>query len=387
MVRYHAGDGQGPFTPMAQETTDRPITAPEAAGNGGRAARPALMRHRRRGEIPGARRTGCLIRTQTHLRPAALLAALALHACAPAAPESHAVGMLEWERVELTAEVSEPIVALAVSEGDEVAAGDVIAQLDAARALARIEEARAARDEARARLSELEHGPRHERISEARARLTGAEQILQVRVRELRRLGDLAARDLASAEDVDRARAIRDAARADRDAARALLAELEAGTRRERVEQAAHALARAEAILQRLYIDRDRLMLRAPRPALVDSLLFEEGERPRAGEVVAVLLDGTRRYARVYVPEPIRVHVRPGDPAEIFVDGLGSGLAGRVRTVAREATFTPYFALTEHDRGRLSYVAEVDLVGGEAALPAGVPVEVRFPRAARVAAK
>ncbi len=295
--------------------------------------------------------------------------------------------MLEWERVELTAEVSEPIVAFAVSEGDEVAAGDVIAQLDPARALARIEEARAARDEARARLSELEHGPRRERISEARARLTGAEQILQVRERELRRLDELAARDLASAENVDRARAVRDAARADRDAARALLAELEAGTRRERVEQAAHALARAEATLQRLYIDRDRLMLRAPRPALVDSLLFEEGERPRAGEVVAVLLDGTRRYARVYVPEPIRVHVRPGDPAEIFVDGLGSGLAGRVRTVAREATFTPYFALTEHDRGRLSYVAEVDLVGGKAALPAGVPVEVRFPRAARVAAK
>ena len=54
-------------------------------------------------------------------------------------------------------------------------------------------------------------------------------------------------------------------------------------------------------------------------------------------------------------------------------------LAGRVRTVSSEAVFTPFFALTERDRGRLSYLAEVDLVEPRAAeLPTGLPVEVRF---------
>ncbi|MGH7337050.1 MAG: hypothetical protein ACREI7_05705, partial [Myxococcota bacterium] len=41
--------------------------------------------------------------------------------------------------------------------------------------------------------------------------------------------------------------------------------------------------------------------------------------------------------------------------------------------------FTPYYALTERDRGRLTYVAKVDLEGEAArALPTGLPLEVEL---------
>ena len=41
--------------------------------------------------------------------------------------------------------------------------------------------------------------------------------------------------------------------------------------------------------------------------------------------------------------------------------------------------FVGFFALTERDRGRLVYVAEIDLVEPEArVLPSGVPVEVEL---------
>ena len=47
------------------------------------------------------------------------------------------------------------------------------------------------------------------------------------------------------------------------------------------------------------------------------------------------------------------------------------------RYLAIDAEFTPYYSLTEADRSRLSYLAEVELDGAAAAeLPAGVPVEV-----------
>jgi HlyD family secretion protein len=47
--------------------------------------------------------------------------------------------------------------------------------------------------------------------------------------------------------------------------------------------------------------------------------------------------------------------------------------------VASDASFTPYYALTERDRGRLVYVAKVDLIDLAAAeLPTGLPVEVVF---------
>ena len=71
----------------------------------------------------------------------------------------------------------------------------------------------------------------------------------------------------------------------------------------------------------------------------------------------------------------------PGTRARIRVDGRDREFEGLVRWVSSDEAFTPHFALTEHDRSQLVYLAEVDLVEPEAReLPAGVPVEARFDR-------
>jgi HlyD family secretion protein len=308
-----------------------------------------------------------------------IIAALALAGCNTG--EEVAVGALEWDRVELIAEASEPIIEIARREGEQVARGDLILRLDPRRMLARLTEAQAARDEAAARLAELERGPRAERIAEARARLRGAQEQLEIRRRELRRLQQLAKDKLASPGSVDTARRELDAALAERDRARATLDELESGTTSEELDQARQALARAEAAVRAAEVDLERLSVRAPVTGRLDDLPYELGEQPPVGNVVAVLLTGERPYARVYVPEAQRIRVTPGTRAEVHVDGLAEPLAGTVRRVAADPTFTPYFALTEYDRGRLSYLAEVDLEGAVGELPAGVPVQVTFPDA------
>ena len=91
-----------------------------------------------------------------------------------------------------------------------------------------------------------------------------------------------------------------------------------------------------------------------------------------------MLLSGEQPHARVYVPERLRASVRAGSPATLFVDGVSEPVKGRVRWVATEAAFTPYFALTERDRGRLSYVAKIDIVEAGERLPDGVPLEAVF---------
>ena len=91
-----------------------------------------------------------------------------------------------------------------------------------------------------------------------------------------------------------------------------------------------------------------------------------------------MLADGPP-YARVHVPEPIRARVHPGLGARVMVDGVKGGFSGRVRTVSHDAAFTPFYALTDKDRGRLAYLAEVDLLDSAARqLPTGVPVQVTF---------
>ena len=289
------------------------------------------------------------------------------------------VGQLESDRVELTAEVAEPIVERPVIEGASVTEGDLILQQDTARVEARIAEARAALLEARARLDELIRGPRKELIVAARANVEGAERELEFREAELDRAQQVFDRKLSSAERVDRARSARDGALASLEALQAKLEELLTGTTIEELSQAEQAVQQAEAKITALEIDLQRHATIAPVDAVVDSFLFEVGERPAVGQPMAILLSGRQPYARVYVPESLRVRIAPGMAARVFVDGLETPVDGRVRWVASEAVFTPYFALTERDRGRLSYVAKVDLLGRDTRLPDGVPVEVEFP--------
>lgn len=314
------------------------------------------------------------------IEPSALLlfAALALAGCDT--PEPMAMGQTAWERVELISEAAEPITAIEAREGDRVAEGAVILRQDPERVAAQLEQAQSARDQAAARLAELERGPRSERIDEARARLEGAESRLANAGKQLDRIRDLLDRDLSTPAARDDAEAARDAARSEVNQARAALSALLEGTTIEELDQAEAALAQAEARTRELRVTLERLTVRAPRAGVVDALPFEAGERPPAGATVAVLLAGEAPYARVYVPEPQRVRLAPGDRVPVHVDGLAEPLEGRVRFVASDSAFTPFFALTEHDRSRLSYLAEIDLPGAAGRdLPAGIPVQVAIP--------
>jgi HlyD family secretion protein len=313
------------------------------------------------------------------LSPLLLLApALCLWACSEG-ESMLAVGTLERDRLDLVAEASEPVIERPLEEGAFAAAGALLVKLDPIRLEAQVAQAASARARAAARLAELVRGPRQERIAEARARLQGAEGRLLTARSDRTRAQELMAGGVASQEQLDQRRAVFDEALAARDAARATLDELLGGTTEEELAQAEAALAEADALLADARVRLSRLEVRAPTAGWLDALPFELGERPPAGGVVAVLLADAAPYARVYVPAAIRVHVKPGATARVRVDGIAEPLRGRVRTVASDASFTPYFALTERDRGRLVYLSKVNLVGPEArGLPTGLPVEVEF---------
>ena len=304
--------------------------------------------------------------------------ALLLVACESSTQDNSVVGELSSDRVEITAEFGEPITAIAVAEGAEVAAGDVLVEQDASRAEARLREADAALGQVRARLDELVRGPRSEQIAAARANVEGANQELDFRQSELERVREIHARGLASAELLDQAQAALDGAQASLKFALAQLEERLAGTTVEELAQAEQAVQQAIARRDAAAVDLQRHTLRAPIDGVADSRLFETGERPVPGQPVIVMLAAGQPHARVYVPEALRVRVAAGTPARIRVDGLEEPIEGRVRWVSSEAAFTPYYALTERDRGRLTYLAKVDLLTDRARLPDGVPVEVEF---------
>lgn len=288
------------------------------------------------------------------------------------------VGTLERDRITLTAELREPVTAIEVREGQKVAAGEVLVRLDERRAEADLAQNQARVEQAGRRLDELLRGPRQEAIDEARARLVAAESALKTAEQDLARVRRMTERDLASERDLDAAVNAREQAEGEHDGARAALAAMLEGTTVEELDQARAGVAEAEAAARGAQFTLERLALESPRDAIVEALPFELGETPQPGQAVAILRATDQPpYARVYVPAALRAQFAPGEKVRVHVDHYGE-YTGTVRYVAGEAAFTPFFALTEHDAGRLSYLAEIDLAGADD-LPAGIPVRAVVP--------
>lgn len=295
------------------------------------------------------------------------------------------LGTLERDRVELVAEAQEPVVEVVVREGEAVAAGQLLLKLDPGAAQKQLERARAVAAQAERRHAELVAGARRETVAEARALSEGRAVQAAAESREYDRIARLVNDGMLPASSLDRQLALRDAAVAEHKAAAQRLAELLRGNRAEVVAQAAAALEAARAQVAELELSVARHAVVAPRAGVVDALPYELGERPPRGAPVVVLLAAGQPYARVFIPEPERAAVTAGRAATVRIDGDDREWRAEVRYVSSEAAFTPYYALNERDRSRLSYLAEVVLTEQEAArLPTGVPVEVRFPESAAV---
>jgi HlyD family secretion protein len=304
---------------------------------------------------------------------------LALAACGNETYDGQILGTLERDRLELVAESNEPIVEVLVREGDAVQAGATLLRQELGSMQARLDQAVAARNVAERRLAELVKGPRAQEITEARAALESARSLMETETNEYQRVQDLVSRKLLSQSALDQQKSRRDSAAGASKQATARLNLLLEGTRVEEVEQSEAALKQAQAALVELQTSAARYVIKAPRAGRVEAIPYKLGERPTAGAPLIVMLADGTPYARVYVPEPLRTRFLPGTKTRVHVDGRGAGLEGVVRFVSAEAAFTPYYALTQEDRSRLAYLAEIDLEENAAAdVPTGMPVQVEF---------
>ncbi|MCW5773021.1 MAG: biotin/lipoyl-binding protein, partial [Rhodospirillaceae bacterium] len=165
------------------------------------------------------------------------LGVLAVAACSRPAPQ--ALGTLEFDRIGLPSPAAERIVAVAVHEGERVAAGQLLLKLDPTRTQAQLAAAQAQAQRARAALAELEAGPRAQDIAQARASLAAALAEARAARAYLDRLLPLQGRNYVAAADLDRARAA-----ADNAAGKARAAQAAAGRQqRNRLEHVGFARA------------------------------------------------------------------------------------------------------------------------------------------------
>lgn len=314
------------------------------------------------------------------LRNIAMLGAVLCAGCDVPLSQTPALGTLERDRIELSADTNEPVSLILVREGDQVEQGQALLEQSTERVEAALARARADESAALAGLTEAEHGPRAQAITQGRARLVAAASAAATSRHELDRQKSLIERNFSSESTLSIMQGRYDGAVAREDEARAALDELLEGTRNEKIDQARSQYSAATAVVRDLAITLDRATIRSPIAGTIEVVPIELGERPAPGSTVIALLAETPTYARVHIPEVLRARVLPGTAALVRVDGYDEPFRAAVRWIAADASFTPYFALSQSDRTRLSFLAEVDLDIDEAtSLPIGIPVQVTFP--------
>jgi HlyD family secretion protein len=207
-------------------------------------------------------------------------------------------------------------------------------QLDPARGDAQFAAAQADTVRAQAQLEELKIGPRQEQIAQAQAQLAALRAQAAEASAYYRRCSRWHQRLIAAAE-LDRARAAAGNAEASvRAAEQAWLERCTAAARRTSPSQAAADAAQAQQVVQG--VNLQKLQLRAPRDGVVDALPYRQGDQAPIGAPLAVMLVGERPYARVYLPQPLRLQVKVGQAAQVQLEGGSTVLKGHVRSIRSE---------------------------------------------------
>ncbi|MBM3770390.1 MAG: HlyD family efflux transporter periplasmic adaptor subunit [Acidimicrobiia bacterium] len=321
------------------------------------------------------------------------LVATCLVACQATPPTDRVrvSGQVEATEVQIAGQVGGRLLELAVTEGQRVAAGDLIARLDTADAALARELARAERSQVVAQVRLLRAGSRVEDIHQAewqsaaaRSEQAAADADLVSAQVDVDRFESLLASNSGSRKQRDDAAARRNVARGrvqaakDRAAAAdAVVARLKVGARPEEIAWAEARVAAADAqirIFEKAIADAT---LTSPIAGVVTTVVADAGETvaPRAPLVVITDLD--HAWANVYVDEPAVPRLKLGQSATLYTDG-GLSMTGTVSYVSPRAEFTPRNVQTAQDRSQLVYRLKIAVDNTAGVLKSGMPVEAEL---------
>lgn len=338
-------------------------------------------------------------------------------------------GRIESDEAVVAAKTSGRIREIAVREGDQVKAGQVVAVLDDNQINARVEQARSDVEQSEAKLrhargqvavlqAQLTQSrlgvsqarvDAEGRVSQAQAHVAAAEASLAraeadyrqtradaERFTTLAEQGDAPAREGEQARTTAEAhKAVVDAARKQVEAARgALLAakasldnpairtaealsveqqirQAEAG-----IQSAEAELARRRAQLEEAEADRGDLRIVAPFDGIVATRSAEPGEVVAPGTAIVTILDPAQIYLRAFIPEGEIGRVRTGQPARVYLDSNPKQpLDARVARIDPNASFTPENTYFRDDRVRQVVGVKLQLANPQGFAKPGMPAD------------
>lgn len=257
-------------------------------------------------------------------------------------PHDSVSGTIEVDEVHVGPRMGGRVEKILASEGDRLAAGTLIAELDAP-------ELRARRD---LMLAQIEAA---ERDVEAQAAQ------LEFQRADAKRQQELLRSKTVSPSEAERAQSVANAQEKTLAAAEG------------RVAQTRAQLDEVEAQLREMQVV-------APADSVLEILSVKVGDVLPANREVATLLLPQHLWVRVYVPEPWLGLIKLQDKVRVHVDSFRDDeFSGSVEQINRQAEFTPRNVQTTEDRIRQVFGVKIRLENRDDKLRAGMSADVTFP--------
>jgi HlyD family secretion protein len=291
-------------------------------------------------------------------------------------------GNLEVDDAQLGFKTAGRVVERAVSEGETVRSGQLIARLDDAEQQSALALQRANLAAAAAALAELEAGSRPQEIAAAAATLHRTEADRDRLRLEWSRQQELHAKEVTSTRDFEAAEAQLKVAEAATAEAAERLKLVQEGPRVETIRQARARVEQARASVALAVTQLENTRLTSPLAGTVLSHNIEVGEYVAPGTPVVTVADTRHIWVRAYLNQPDLGRIRHGQAVVVRTDSFpGRDFAGTVGFIASEAEFTPKTVQTPKERVKLVFRLKVDVANPRDELKPGMPADVIIPAA------
>lgn len=288
-------------------------------------------------------------------------------------------GNVDIREVELAFRVAGRLQSMLFDEGDNVPAGELVAEIDSVPYREALAVADARVQQAQANLDKLRSGSRPQEVARARAAVSEAQAGYDNATTDLKRQSDLLESGASSQKVRDAALARRDEAAAKLASANEALALAEEGFRTEDIAaaQADLAAANAQKALSETQFGDTQLI--APSSGTLIARIREPGSMLSVGMPVYSLSLRDPIYVRAYVDEPHLGRLAPGMHVTITTDTSDKSYDGQIGFISPRAEFTPRSVETTQLRTDLVYRLRIVVANGDEGLRQGMPVTVHVP--------
>jgi HlyD family secretion protein len=269
-------------------------------------------------------------------------------------------GRLEGTEIDVAARTGGRVKTVLVQEGDDVEAGQAVAEMDTDTLQADLRRAQAQLAQSRqaAETAEALQEQRQQAIATAEAVVGQRQAEVSLAARQLERARELVAKGFLPPQQLDQAQAAHEGARAALGAARSQVAEARAAltTLRSQRAEAGSAIEAAKAAEARVQADLADTVLRAPRGGRVQVKAAQPGEVLGGGARVLSLVDLSDVYMTFFLPEAAAGRLALGAEARLVLDAAPQYvIPASVSYVASVAQFTPKTVETHDERQKLVF--------------------------------